>query len=79
MTVEVWAELLEDEPEFLGDIQVECLGGEPELPPSKGVPVVVAGKVELVVRGAGENGEPLQVVVGRSPQKNILSTRKARR
>ena len=70
LTVEAWAELLDDEPEFLGDIQIECLRGEPELPPSKGAPVVVPQKVELVLRGAGENDDPLQVLLERSPQKN---------
>ena len=70
LTVEVWFELLENEPEFVGDIQVECRGGEPELPPTKGVPVVVAGAVELLVRGNGSDGQPLDALLERSQQKN---------
>jgi DNA phosphorothioation-dependent restriction protein DptH len=70
LTVEVWSELLGDEPEFTGDVKVECRGGEPELPHSKGVPVVVAGAVDLVIRGTSEGGGALQVLLERSPQKN---------
>ncbi|MBU2582005.1 MAG: ATP-binding protein [Alphaproteobacteria bacterium] len=70
LTVEVWEALLDDEPEFLGDIQIECRGGEPELPPSKGVPLIVTGKVDLVIRGAAEDGGSLDVTLERSIQKN---------
>lgn len=70
LTVEVWSELLEDEPEFTGDVQIECRGGEPELPQSKGVPVLMAGNVDLVIRGSAEDGSAIDVLLERSPQKN---------
>ena len=70
LTVDVWSELLADEPESLGDIEIECLGGVPELQYMKGSPAVVEGAVELLVRVNGNDGQPLDVVLERSAQKN---------
>ncbi|MCK1389000.1 ATP-binding protein [Bradyrhizobium sp. 21] len=68
LTTELWAELLSDEPEITGDIRLECLN--PLLPASKGVPLLVEGEVQFVIRAGAEDDEPLAVTVERSPGKN---------
>lgn len=65
LTAEVWAELLEDEPEIVGDIRVEC--ANPLLPPSRGVPLVVAEHVGIAINATQENAEIVEVVIERSP------------
>lgn len=66
LTAEVWAELLSEEPDASGDIQLECRA--PLLPSSKGTPLLVMGPIELAVR-ASEQG-PVAVTLERSPGKN---------
>ncbi|AGB43390.1 hypothetical protein Mesau_00906 [Mesorhizobium australicum WSM2073] len=68
LTAELWAELLTDEPEITGDIRLECLN--PLLPPSKGVPLLVDGEVQLAIRAGTEGNEPVAVTLDRSPGKN---------
>ncbi|WP_425998239.1 hypothetical protein [Caulobacter sp. DWR1-3-2b1] len=65
LTAEVWAELLDDEPEIVGDIRVEC--ANPLLPPSRGVPLIVQDVVEIAVSVSQENGDPVVVSLARSP------------
>lgn len=65
LTAEVWAELLEDEPEIFGDIRIEC--SNPLLPPSRGVPLLVESEVKISVSAIGSNGEPVDVLLERSP------------
>ncbi|TJX35483.1 MAG: ATP-binding protein, partial [Mesorhizobium sp.] len=68
LTAEAWAELLSDEPEISGDIQLECLN--PLLPASRGVPLLVDGDVELSLRVGSESNNPVQVALERSPGKS---------
>ncbi len=65
LDTDVWAELLDDEPEIIGDIRIEC--ANPLLPPSRGVPLLVAGPVELSISAGKDDGGPVDVVVERSP------------
>ena len=69
LTAELWAELLSDEPEIAGDIRLECLN--PLLPASKGVPLLVEGEVQLVVRAGAEGEDPIPVMLERSLGKNV--------
>ena len=68
LTAELWAELLSDEPEITGDIQLECLN--PLLPASKGVPLLVEGEVQLAIRAGVEGEKTIAVTLERSPGKN---------
>lgn len=65
LDTDVWAELLDDEPEIIGDIRIEC--ANPLLPPSRGVPLLVAGPVEFSISAGKEDGGPVDVTVERSP------------
>lgn len=65
LTTDVWAELLDDKPEIVGDIRIEC--ANPLLPPSRGVPLLVAGSVELSISAARQGEEVVAVTVERSP------------
>lgn len=65
LTAEVWAELLEDEPEIAGDIRVEC--ANPLLPPSRGVPLIVQDVVEIAISAGPGEGEVVDVALERSP------------
>jgi hypothetical protein len=69
LTAELWAELLSDEPEIAGDIRLEIQN--PLLPASKGVPLLVEGEVQLVVRAGTAGEEPVPVTLERSPGKSL--------
>jgi DNA phosphorothioation-dependent restriction protein DptH len=75
LTTDVWAELLDDEPEIVGDIRIEC--ANPLLPPSKGVPLLVADTVELSITAVSESGEAVDVVIERSPGRSANGFPKA--
>lgn len=68
LTAELWADLLSDEPEILGDIRLEC--GNPLLPPTRGVPLLVQADLELVIRAGAEGSDPVDVTLARSPGRN---------
>jgi hypothetical protein len=65
LTAEVWTELLDDGPEILGDIRIEC--ANPLLPSSRGIPILVTGPIELSVSAASPEGGAVSLTVERSP------------
>lgn len=67
LTIETWAALLAEEPEVESEIALEVENAL--LPPTRGVPVVVSGSVDLIVRAGGRDGEVVQAVLERSPGK----------
>jgi DNA phosphorothioation-dependent restriction protein DptH len=65
LTTDVWAELLDDEPEIVGDIRIEC--ANPLLPPSRGMPILVSDTVKLSVTATRVDDEAIAVTMERSP------------
>jgi hypothetical protein len=65
LTTDVWAELLDDEPEIVGDIRIEC--ANPLLPPARGIPILVSDTVKLSVTATRVDDEAVGVTVERSP------------
>lgn len=68
LTAELWAELLTDEPEVAGDIQIEC--ERLLLPASKGAPALVENEIDLVIRARSAESGTVDVTLERSPGKN---------
>ncbi|MDQ1900717.1 ATP-binding protein [Paracoccus sp. WLY502] len=65
LTAEAWAALLDDEPEIVGDIRVEC--SNPLLPPSRGIPLLVEEQVEISISATNTDSTPVDVSLERSP------------
>lgn len=68
LTAELWQDLLNDEPEILGQFVLEC--HDTILPPAKGIPHIVHGPVKLGVRACSDTGDGVAVTLERSPGKN---------
>jgi hypothetical protein len=65
LTTDVWAELLDDEPEIVGEIRIECTNAL--LPPSRGIPILVSDTVKLSVTATRMDEQAVAVTVERSP------------
>lgn len=66
LTADLWAELLSDKDAVIGDLRITC--SNPLLHPTKGVPILVRGEVQLNVQVGAEDGQPVQVSAERKPK-----------
>jgi hypothetical protein len=68
LTTDIWMELLEDEPDVFGEFTLEC--HHTLIPPARGVPLLVQSAIDLTIRVNGQDGQPVSVILERSPGKN---------